>query len=211
MQDILFHRELGVPLADIARLLEAEGRDRLAILAEHRAMLADRVDRSRQLLRTIDRTIAELNGEGTMKDKDFYRGFSPEEQARHEEELIEQLGEGSRDEIETGKAHWAMQGDKAFQAALEQGGKAELALAEHFLAGDAPDAETAASALEQHRKWIGLMWGDRECPPDRFGGIADLYLSHPGFRERYEAHGTDFTDWLASAMKAHAARLEANG
>ncbi|HSQ96745.1 MAG TPA: MerR family transcriptional regulator [Croceibacterium sp.] len=47
LQDILFHRELGVPLADIARLLEAKDRDRLAILAEHRAILAERVKHSR--------------------------------------------------------------------------------------------------------------------------------------------------------------------
>ncbi|MGZ3173421.1 MAG: MerR family transcriptional regulator, partial [Croceibacterium sp.] len=46
LQDILFHRELGVPLADIARLLEAKDRDRLAILVEYREILAERVKRS---------------------------------------------------------------------------------------------------------------------------------------------------------------------
>ena len=43
LQDILFHRELGVPLHDIALLLQADGRDRLAILREHRERLAERV------------------------------------------------------------------------------------------------------------------------------------------------------------------------
>ena len=33
LQDILFHRELGVPLQEIGRLLEHEGRDRVAILS----------------------------------------------------------------------------------------------------------------------------------------------------------------------------------
>jgi hypothetical protein len=37
--------------------------------------------------------------------------------------------------------------------------------------------------------------------------MADLYSSHPDFRARYEAHGEGFTDWLASAMRAYAARL----
>src|SRR3954468_14908321 len=50
LQDILFHRELGVRLQEIARLLASEGRDRVAILTEHRATLAERVERSRQLL-----------------------------------------------------------------------------------------------------------------------------------------------------------------
>ena len=71
LQDILFHRELGVPLQEIARLLELQGPDRVAILREHREWLAQRVERSRQLLETIDRTIAELNGDGAMDDKEL--------------------------------------------------------------------------------------------------------------------------------------------
>src|SRR6478752_8804530 len=66
LQDILFHRELGVPLQDIALLLDGTGRDRLTILREHRARLAERTERSRQLVCTIDRTIADLTGEGRM-------------------------------------------------------------------------------------------------------------------------------------------------
>ena len=38
LQDILFHRELGVPLADIGKLLD-NGSDRLAVLQHHREQL----------------------------------------------------------------------------------------------------------------------------------------------------------------------------
>ena len=89
LQDILFHRELGVPLQEIGKLLDLQGRDRAAMLAEHREWLDQRIKRSRQLLRTIDRTIAELNGEGPMDDKDIYKGFAPEKQAEYEDWLVE--------------------------------------------------------------------------------------------------------------------------
>src|SRR5690606_15484613 len=89
LQDILFHRELGVPLQAIGKLLERDGRDRVAILREHRTMLAERIEISRQLLTTIDRTIAELNGEGAMEDKDLYHGFAPAKQAEYEDWLVE--------------------------------------------------------------------------------------------------------------------------
>jgi MerR family transcriptional regulator, thiopeptide resistance regulator len=36
LQDILFHRELGVPLQEIGRLLGRERRDRVEILSQHR-------------------------------------------------------------------------------------------------------------------------------------------------------------------------------
>ena len=207
LQDILFHRELGVPLADIARLLAAEDRDRLAILGEHREMLAERVERSRQLLRTIDRTIADLTGEGTMDDKDMFKGFDPAKQAAYENELADRLGENGRKGIDASKAHWAKEGNEAFRAALEAGGNAEMTLVERFLAGSAPQEESNVPALERHRAWIGRMWGNKDCPPASYAGIADLYGSHPALRARYEAHGAGFTDWLTTAMKAHAERL----
>ena len=56
LQDILFHRELGVPLQEIGRLLARDGRDRVEILERHRQMLAERIESSRRLLQTIDRT-----------------------------------------------------------------------------------------------------------------------------------------------------------
>src|SRR5690606_28279705 len=78
LQDILFHRELGVPLSAMADLLAQTGADRVAALEAHRAALLARLERSRRLVRTIDRTIAEIRGEEPMKDSDLYRGFSPE-------------------------------------------------------------------------------------------------------------------------------------
>lgn len=207
LQDILFHRELGVPLAEIARLLVADGRDRLAVLEQHRAMLADRIDSSRRLLRTIDRTIAALNGEETMDDKDLYHGFAPEKQAEYEDWLVDNYGDGMRERIEQSKARLAEIGPEGMEAAMAEGRAAEDALVECFLAGKAADSADVEPALELHRAWVGRM-GNGACPPERYAGLADLYLAHPDFRARYETRGEGFTDWLATAMKAYAERLE---
>ena len=141
-----------------------------------------------------------------MKDKDLYHGFAPEKQAEYEEYLIDRLGERAREGIEASKAHWGKQRKEDMQAALEEGGAAEMALVERFRSGDAIDAPAVAPALDRHRAWVSRMWA-RECPPQVYGSMADLYSSHPDFRARYEAHGEGFTDWLAGAMRAYAARL----
>jgi DNA-binding transcriptional MerR regulator len=205
LQDILFHRELGVPLADIARLLAAEDRDRVAILHQHREMLAERVKRSRQLLRTIDRTITELNGEGTMSDKDIYKGFAPEKQAEYEDWLVENYGDTMRQGIEASKAHWAGKSEGDMRAAQAEGEEAEAELAERFHAGTAPDALELEPMLDRHRQWVSGMWG-RDCAREGYGGMADLYLAHPDFRTHFDKHGEGFTDWLTTAMKDYAAR-----
>ena len=128
LQDILFHRELGVPLQEIGKLLDLQGRDRVAILREHREWLAERVERSRQLLRTIDRTIAQLNGEGTMNDKDLYKGFSPEKQAEYEDWLVDRFGGDMREGIEHSKAKLASLGKAGMAARMAEGEAAGGAL-----------------------------------------------------------------------------------
>lgn len=206
LQDILFHRELGVPLADISRLLESGGRDRVAILAEHREMLAERVKRSRQLLRTMDRTIAELQGEGTMDDQDIYKGFAPEKQAEYEQWLVDRYGGDMRQRIETGKARVATMGKDWMTAQRTEAEAVFAALAEPFKAGTASEDPANDPLLERHRACIAAMWA-RPCTPQAYAGVADLYLDHPDLRTGLDKRGTGFTDWLAAAMKAYAARL----
>lgn len=208
LQDILFHRELGVPLQEIGKLLALQGHDRVAILREHRDWLARRLERSRQLLRTIDRTIAKLNGEGTMDDKELYEGFSPEKQAEYEDWLVERYGGDMRQRIEDSKAKVAALGPDDMAERMAEGEAASLALADAFKAGAAPDDPANDPLLARHHAWIAAMW-DKACPAEAYAGLADLYLEHPDFRANFDQNGAGFTDWLTAAMKAYAARLAA--
>nr|WP_166175639.1 MerR family transcriptional regulator [Altererythrobacter segetis] len=206
LQDILFHRELGVPLQEIGKLLDLQGRDRAAVLSEHRNWLDQRIKRSRQLLRTIDRTIAELNGEGTMNDKDIYKGFAPEKQAEYEEWLVKRYGGDMRDRIEASKAKLASLSEEGLKARLAEGEAASRALADAFKAGAKPDDPSNDPLLARHHGWIAGMW-DRACPPQAYAGLSDLYLENPDFRAMFEKQREGFAEWLAAAMKAYAARL----
>lgn len=205
LQDILFHRELGVPLQEIGRLLATEGRDRVAILGRHRAMLAERIESSRQLLQTIDRTIAQLSGEGTMTDKDLYHGFAPERQAEYEAWLVESYGDGMRESIERSKVEAAKMGKDGMAAALAQGEAAEAELAGRFLAGADANTTELDPLFDRHRAWVSQMW-NHECTREGYAGMADIYLAHPDFRLHFDKRGEGFTDWLTTAMKAYAAR-----
>src|SRR6187551_3025760 len=158
LQDILFHRELGVPLQEIGRLLELQGSDRAAVLREHREWLAERVERSRQLLRTIDRTIAELNGEGVMDDKELYEGFNSAKQSEYEEWLVERYGGDMRQRIEASKAKLASLPEGDLRARLAEGEAASRALAEAFKAGVEADDPANVPLLARHHSWIAAMW-----------------------------------------------------
>ncbi len=203
LQQILFHRELGVPLSAIAELLDLEAENQIAVLTQHREKLETERERYRALIDTIDHTILDLKGEGTMQNADLYKGFSPEKQAGYEAWLIERYGEPMREDIEHSRKSFA----KMSPAEREAVGK-ELQVLEEALAGALRNGVDAAAdgvgvLIKRHRAWVATMWS-RPCSAEAYSGLADLYRSHPDFVARYERIETGFTEYLVSAMKLHA-------
>jgi DNA-binding transcriptional MerR regulator len=207
LQRILFHRELGVPLSAIAELIELEGENQIGVLKQHREKLEAERERYRVLIETIDRTIADLKGERLMADAELYQGFSPEKQAGYEAWLIERYGEPMGKGIEEAKSVHAKRSPAEQKTFLETQGKelqeVEQALAGALRNGVDPGSDGVDLLITRHRAWVGAMWG-RPCSPERYSGLADLYLAHPDFVSRYERIEKGFTDYLTSAMKQHA-------
>lgn len=205
LQQILFHRELGFSLQQIAALLDQPGFDRREALRSHRTRLEREAQRYAELVLTIDRTIANLDGKHTMQDTELFEGFSPERQAGYERWLIERYGGDMREHIDVSKRKLAALTEAEKARLLEELAHIEADLAEACRRRLPSDSTALDGALARHRDWVGVMWG-RPCPPDAYAGLADLYLSHPDFRARYEALAAGFTEYLAGAMKAHAVR-----
>ncbi|HWL63137.1 MAG TPA: MerR family transcriptional regulator [Steroidobacteraceae bacterium] len=208
LQRILFHRELGVPLNEIAGLLSLEGEDQVGVLLRHRGKLEAEGARLAILIDTIDRTIASIKGESSVSNAELYKGFSAEKQAEYEAWLIEQYGEPMREDIaRSRKRHDASTPEQqaAMMAELQQ---VEEALAEACRRGIDPSSNAVEGLIRRHRAWVASMW-DKPCPPEAYAGLADLYLSHPDFVARYEKITPGFTEYLVRAMKAHAAAARA--
>jgi DNA-binding transcriptional MerR regulator len=205
LQRILFHRELGVPLSEIAELLELEGEDQIGVLLRHREKLEAERQRYRVLIDTIDCTIAGIKGEANMASADLYKGFSPEKQAGYEGWLIERYGDSMKASIERSRKNYGAMTDAEKQAAMKELQQIEEALAEGFRCGVDPTVDTVDGLIARHRAWVAQAW-DRPCTAEAYSGLADLYLSHPDFVTRYETIEKGFAEYLTTAMKAHAAR-----
>src|SRR5690606_15065647 len=132
-----------------------------------------------------------------------YEGFAPEKQEEYESWLIERYGGDMRERIDRSRAKYAKLSDAEKKKVMQELAEIEADLAESFRRKIPADSPALALVLERHRGWVAYMW-DRPCPPQAYTGLADLYLAHPDFRERYERLETGFADYLASAMKAHA-------
>jgi DNA-binding transcriptional MerR regulator len=206
LQQILIHRELDIPLARIAAIIDAPGFDRLETLRAQREKLEREAKRYAELVRTIDRTIARLKGDRAMQDADLYKGISPEKQAEYEAWLVERYGGDMPERIDTSKKKVSQLAQAEMAALQEELRALEQGLAEGLRRGVPHQSTSLDPLLERHRAWVGTMW-DKPCPPEAYAGLADLYLSHPDFVARYEAIESGFAEYLAAAMKAYAKRM----
>lgn len=205
LQQILFHRALGVALHDIAALLDRPGFDRIAALREHRSRLLQEAARYRQLVETIDRTIADLEGDRLVNHSDLYKGFAPEQQDEYEKWLVARYGEGTQRSIEISRTKYDSLSETERQQLMAELAQIEGDLAESCRRQVPVESPALDSVLNRHRAWVSVMW-NRPCLPQGYARLADLYLEHPDFRARYETLEPGFCDYLVAAMKAHAKR-----
>lgn len=202
LQQVLIHRELGIPLGEIAAILDAPGFDRLASLRQQRRRLEAEASRYRRLVRTIDRTIAKLEGDRAMKHAELYKGFS-EKQTEYEDWLVERYGEPMRKTV----GHAPKLSEEQSKVAMAELRDIEQSLASAMEKGIVPEARELDMLVERHHRWVSRMW-PQPCTMDAYAGLADIY-DHPDFARRYETLAPGFARWLPTAMKAWARRQAA--
>jgi DNA-binding transcriptional MerR regulator len=204
LQQILFHRELGLALEAIRQVLDDPGFDRIAALRAHRGRLEAESDRFGRLIATIDRTIGELNGERKMSDKDLYQGFSQEKQAQWEREIVEKFGESGREKIAESKRNFGKMSKEDIAAQKAENDAINLAFAAAMAADATPDSERVQALTARHYTWVCRAW--KPTAP-AYIGLGEMYVSHPDFRGVYDAVRPGLAAYLASAMRVYAERV----
>ena len=102
LQQILFYKELDLPLKEIGEILDDPGFDRIGALQNHRTALEARKHRIEDLLITIDKTIQHLKKEVMLSHEELYEGL-PKEKA--EEWRKEAVGKWGKDAVEGSEMH----------------------------------------------------------------------------------------------------------
>lgn len=201
LQQILFYRELGLPLGEIGAILDDPGFDPLAALKDHRAALAARVDRYRDLISTIDRTIASLEKDEAMEDEEYYAGISPATRERWEREAIGFWGEEAVRAAQAKARSFSKEDVAAIQAEMEA---IRSDFQRLFRQGAAPGSEAAQAVTARHYAWVCHSW-----TPDAaaFKGLGRFYVENPEFRGTYDDGALPGTaEFIAEAMAIYADR-----
>ena len=205
LQQILFHRELGFSLEEIARVMDAKGFDRVAALKAHRRKLEAETRRYRQLVRTIDHTLAALEGEAKMEDKAMYRGFDPEKQAEYEQELVAKGGPQMQGRIDTAKAGMTGWKQADFDAMQTEADGIEAGMAKALVDGLPVESGAVTALMRRQYDWIVKSW-NQPAPAEAFKGLGQMYVADERFRARYGGRQAGLAEYIAAAMTSFADR-----
>ncbi len=193
LQQILFYKELELPLQEVKRILDNPRFDPSQALKGHRKLLQKRIERYYCLIGTIDATLNRLEGEAEMlTDKELYKGFSKEKMGRYKREAREMFGEEIVERTE--------QKIKKFSSEKWNEVKAEgdsiARLLSELMDRGAGDSEVQ-KVIERHHAWIENFY---EAPADLYRGLGQLYATHKDFRATYDNYRIGLADFFKSAI-----------
>jgi DNA-binding transcriptional MerR regulator len=205
LQQILFHRELGFSLEAVGRALDAKGFDKVVALKAHRTNLEAATKRYSELIRTIDDTLATLEGDAKMDEKAMYRGFDPAKQAEYEAELVAKAGAEMGRHIETAKAGMAAWKQGNFDAMQSEAEAIEADMAKALIDGLPATSASVMAIMRRQHTWVTRSW-NTEAPAAAFAGLGRMYVEDARFRERYDGRQLGLAEYMSAAMTAFAER-----
>ena len=200
LQQILFFKELDLPLAEVRQILDDPRFDQVTALEHHRQMLHRRMERLARLLKTIDRTIDRLSEEDmTLTDKELYEGFTTEQIERYKREAREMYDPALVEESE--RRVKKMSRDQ-WQAVGAEGEAVTTGLA--ALADREPGDPEVQALIARHHAWIENFY---PCSAEIYRGLGQGYVEHPEFRAFYEKYRPGLADFMSAAMNHYASQV----
>lgn len=195
LQQILFYRELDLPLDEIKQIMGRHDFDVLGALQSHREALKKQVARLNRLLQTVDNTIHHLKGANIMSPKGLFEGFSEEEQGRYATEA-EQLYDPET--VRESNRKWKGYPAEKKQAILQEGSQIYLDMIAAMPQGaDSPEAQ---AIVERWRKHMDYFW----TPDlDQLIALANGYVDDPRFKAKFDQMHPELAGFMRAAVKVY--------
>ena len=201
LQRILLLKELGLPLARIAEVLD-DTEDPITALSEHVTALGRERERLSRQIAAVTATITRLQAGEPLMAEEMFDGF---DHRQYEEEVTARWGaEAYRrsDEWWTGLSDQQRRDFKAEVADLQQGWIAAAA------DGEGPESPRCRELARRHIDWLSRTPGTPAADPDGdlrgyITGLAEMYVSDERFSRNFG--GSDVAKLVRDSLLAQLA------
>jgi DNA-binding transcriptional MerR regulator len=201
LQQILFYRELGIGLDEIARILSAPDFRPLAALEGHLSSLSERRKQLDVLIRNVKKSIQSMKGEMIMNDNEKFEGFKQklidDNERQYGAEVRAKYGD---DAIDRSNAKVKGMSKERYAEAERLTQTLNDALKAAFEQGD-PAGELAQQACRLHKDWLCTWWEDGMYSKEMHLAIGKMYVDDPRFTAYYDKIAPGLAAFLYDALQ----------
>jgi DNA-binding transcriptional MerR regulator len=206
LQQILFYRELGVPLDEIAKAMTDPDFDRATALRRQREQLEAKATHLLAMIDAINAAIDATEKGNEMSSDDMLGVFGEFDPNEYEAEARERWGHSDayRESIRR-TSGYAKEDWRRMSAEADSIYRAFAAL---MVEGVAADSEEAMDVAERHRAHISAWF--YECTPEIHVGLGEMYVADPRFTQNIDRHGEGVAAFMSEAILANGVRILAS-
>ncbi|MEU6811019.1 MerR family transcriptional regulator [Streptomyces sp. NPDC046831] len=202
LQRILFYRELGFPLEEVAVLLDDPHADPRAHLRRRHELLTARIERLQRMAAAVEHAMEARRMGIDLTPEERFEVFGDQDPEQYAEEAEQRWG-GTAQYAESQRraARYTKDDWKRMRAEADAWGERYGALVD---AGEPPAGEAAMDLAEEHRQHIRAWFYD--CSYELHQGLAEMYVADERFKAYYDALRPGLAEHLREAILANAAR-----
>ena len=198
LQQILFYRELEVPLDEIKSIVWSKDYDGLAALQEHLKALKAKKQQIDLLINNVEKTIAASKGEITMKDQEKFEGLKKtmidENEKKYGKEIRAKYGD---DAVNASNAKMMGLTAEQYEKTQKLSNQINDNLRKAFEQGD-PSGELAQKVCAMHKEWLCYFWN--HYSKQAHLGLAQMYVDDPRFKKYYDDIAMGCAEFLRDAL-----------
>lgn len=194
LRRVLIFRELGLPLAEIGRILDDPSIDLAAELAEQRESLLTRIDQLQRVVSAVERMMETTTMEkltAAQQAEILGPNWNPEWEAEAQQRW------GQTDEWAQSESIKQKMTAADWQQVKNDMDAFEAELAAAFTRGVEPGSDEANMLADRHRASIG-QWFDVSI--EKHVCISRLYVSDPRFAAHYDERADGLAAWLVEVI-----------
>jgi len=198
LQQILFYRELDLPLEQIKQIMGRRDFDLLAALESHRAELGKRIERLQRLVQTVDSTLEHLKGATQMSNRQLFAAFTEEQQAGYEKEIA---GKYDPATVKASQRKWKSYSAADKQRIADEGNAAYESILAAMPKG--PASPEAQAGVERWRRHLEYFWLPDD---DQLVDLAEMYNDDPRFKTSFDKLDPRLAAFMREAVKVYVER-----
>ena len=191
LQEILFFKELDIPLKDIKKIMETPGYDKNEVLKSHHKLLAMKRNRLDKIIKLVE--------DNLKSDKVNIKEFDMTEIKKHIDKYKDEVQQkwGHTDAYKQSVQKTAKYTDEDLQRANDHWNKLFSDFADCMR--KSPGCKGADTLVQEWQNHITDNFYD--CTDEILLGLADMYVYDERFKSNIDKHGENLAEFISESIK----------